>query len=133
MALFRFFLIDKKKGEKRPSSVVVTIVAFFSLKIARAKNHRRHVQPSRVLRHGNRRATGRTHRNDGASSSKKNLFSFGKNKLLLLLRLFFSLLSISKKKREKNLDRHFLDRFFLYCCDDSFTLNARVLRDHLHE
>ena len=72
------------------------------------QNHR-HVQPSRVLRHGNRRATGRTHRNDGASS-RKHSFSFSreehhysKRSLLLLLRCL---------EEEKNLDRHFLDRFF---------------------
>ena len=54
--------------------------------------NRRHVQPSRVLRHGNRRATGRTHRNDGASS-RKHSFSFSreehhysKRSLLLLMR-----------------------------------------------
>ncbi len=84
-ALFRFFFDKRGKTTVLKSSQKNRII-IFSL-----NQNRRHVQPSRVLRHGNRRATGRTHRNDGASS-RKHSFSFSreehhysKRSLLLLL------------------------------------------------
>ena len=84
-ALFRFFFDKRGKTTVLKSSQKNRII-LFSL-----NQNRRHVQPSRVLRHGNRRATGRTHRNDGASS-RKHSFSFSreehhysKRSLLLLL------------------------------------------------
>ena len=85
-ALFRFFFDKRGKTTVLKSSQKNRII-LFSL-----NQNRRHVQPSRVLRHGNRRATGRTHRNDGASS-RKHSFSFSreehhysKRSLLLLMR-----------------------------------------------
>ena len=84
-ALFRFFFDKRGKTTVLKSSQKNRII-LFSL-----NQNRRHVQPSRVLRHGNRRAPGRTHRNDGASS-RKHSFSFSreehhysKRSLLLLL------------------------------------------------
>ena len=129
-----FFLTQ---GETKPC---VTIASLFSLN---SHKNQHHVQPSRVLRHGNRRATGRTHRNDGASSrTLLFLFCFSLSREHHYKR---SLLLLRCLEEEKNLDRHFLDRFFFYCCDDSFTTlrvravccvqdqRALALRDHLHE
>ena len=70
-----FFGSFLTQGETKPC---VTIASLFSLN---SHKNQHHVQPSRVLRHGNRRATGRTHRNDGAR--------------LALLFLFFCVFSLS--------------------------------------
>ena len=132
-ALFRFFFDKRGKTTVLKSSQKNRIILFFESK------NRRHVQPSRVLRHGNRRATGRTHRNDGASSRKKNVFLSRRSSSSS----FASLLPLFCRRRRREKSRSAFSRSLFFLLLRRFVYDiARArgvlcagptLRDHLHE
>ena len=117
-----FFGSFLTQGETKPC---VTIASLFSLN---SHKNQHHVQPSRVLRHGNRRATGRTHRNDGARLALLFLFfvsSLSREHHEKAIFFFFFFFCDVSTKREKSL-RSALSRSLFYCCDDSFTTRSRI-------